>query len=223
MMSRDDTNYLTREDVWRELELLPVWRLRAPIETVLAKVTEPKAIEAKEIDKVEVSKVEVLKIEILEVEKPSSAAPPQYEITISQDKHWAFAYETFAGETSISEISMPESRVAIGLDIGGLQSTLLSNILHALQIEKPTITHAQSLADIDAKIIVAMGESMAQLLLNTQDSLENLRGKLHAAGTVHIIATHDLTHLLNYPVDKAKLWQDLCLARSYLQGLQVQY
>ena len=197
MMSRDDTYYLTREDVWRELELLPAWKLRAPIETVPAK-----AIEAKEIDIVE----------IVAVEKPSSAAPPLYEITISQDKHWAFACEA-----SLGEINMPASLVDIGL-----QSTLLSNILHALQIEKHTIKRAQNLIDIDAKIIVAMGESVAQLLLNTQDSLENLRGTLHSAGTAHIIATYNLTHLLNYPIDKAKVWQDLCLARSYLQGLQVQ-
>ena len=198
---------MSRDDILRELELLPAWKLRAPIETLPAK-----AIEAKEIDIVE----------IVAVEKPSSAAPPQYEITISQDKHWAFACETFAcetfvGETFAGEISMPASRVDIGL-----QSILLNNILHALQIEKPTITHAQNLTDIDAKIIVAMGESVAQLLLNTQDSLENLRGTLHSAGTAYIIATYDLTHLLNYPVDKAKVWQDLCLARIYLQGLQAQ-
>ena len=193
---------MSRDDMLRELELLPAWKLRAPIETVPAK-----AIEAKEIDIVE----------IVAVEKPSSAAPPQYEITISQDKHWAFACEIFAGETFVGEISMPASRVDIGL-----QSILLNNILHALQIEKPTITHAQNLTDIDAKIIVTMGESVAQVLLNTQDALENLRGTLHSAGTAYIIATYDLTHLLNYPVDKAKVWQDLCLARSYLQGLQVQ-
>ena len=211
-MNRDDTNYLTREDVWRELELLPVWRLRAPIETVLAKVTEPKAIEAKEINQ-----IEVINVGVLEAEKPSSAAPTQYEITISQDKHWAFVGETFACETLVGEISMPASPVDIGL-----QSTLLSNILHALQIEKPTIKHAQNLTNIEAKITVAMGERVAQLLLNTQDALENLRGKLHGAEKAHIIATYDLAHLLNYPVDKAKVWQDLCFARSYLQGLQVQ-
>ena len=193
---------MSRDDMLRELELLPAWKLRAPIETVPAK-----AIEAKEIDQ-----IEVLKVEVLEVEKPSSAAPTLYEITISQDKHWAFACET-----SLGERSMPVSRVDIGL-----QSILLNNILHALQIEKPTITHAQNLTDIDAKIIVTMGESVAQVLLNTQDALENLRGTLHSAGTAHIIATYNLTHLLNYPVDKAKVWQDLCLARSYLQGLQVQ-
>ena len=208
---------MSRDDMLRELEFLPAWKLRAPIETML-----PKAVEAKAIETKEINQIEVIYIGVLEAEKPSSAAPTQYEITISQDKHWAFACETFAGETSTSEISMPESRVAIGLDIGSLQRTLLSNILHALQIEKPTITRAQNLADIDAKIIVAMGESMAQLLLNTQDSLENLRGKLHGAEKAHIIATYDLTHLLNYPLDKAKVWQDLCLARSYLQGLQVQ-
>lgn len=31
MVSRDDAFVMTREDVLRELELLPVWKLRAPV------------------------------------------------------------------------------------------------------------------------------------------------------------------------------------------------
>lgn len=174
---------LTRDDVLRELELLPAWKLRVPIET--------KAID---------------KVEVVAVEKPSSTLSTQYEISISQDKHWAF----------ISEISMPVGRMD-----ASLQSTLLNNILHALSIEKPSKMQTGNLADVQAKIIVAMGESVAQALLNRQDALENLRGKLHVSGKAQLIATHDLAHLLKYPADKAKVWQDLCLARAHLQSLRL--
>ena len=186
---------LTRDDVLRELELLPAWKLRTPVEIVL-----PIEIETKKIEKVEVEKVEVV-----EVEKPISAAAKQFEITMSQDKNWSFA----------CEISLPADRMD-----AGLQSILFNNILQALGIEKPSKIQAASIADIDTKIIVAMGASVAQALLNTQDTLENLRGKLHAIGNAQIIATDDLAHLLAHPLDKAKVWQDLCLARAYLQNLQ---
>ncbi len=54
MVSRDDALMMTREDVLRELELLPVWKLRAPVamkpatesaQPVSATVTEHKPIE----------------------------------------------------------------------------------------------------------------------------------------------------------------------------------
>ncbi len=190
-LTRDDTNNMTRDDVLRELELLPAWKLRAPIE-----------IETKQFEKTEV--------EVVEAEKPISAAAKRYEITMSQDKNWSFA----------CEISLPTGRMAMDLDIGDSQSMLLNNILQALGIEKPSKIQAASVADIDTKIIVAMGESVAQALLNTQDALENLRGKLHTMGDAQVIVTDDLAHLLAHPLDKAKVWQDLCLARAYLQNLQ---
>ena len=104
---------------------------------------------------------------------------------------------------------------------------LFNNILYALCIEKPTKMYAQNLANcklanLDAKIIVAMGESVAQTLLNSQEKLESLRGKLHTLDDAQLLVTYDIAHLLAKPLDKAKIWQDLCLARSYLQSLQSQ-
>jgi uracil-DNA glycosylase len=182
---------MNRDDVLRELELLPAWQLRAP--SLMQDVAQ-----IAETQKAEVS---------LMIEAPQVAAAEQatlFEITLSQDKYWAFA----------CEISMPADRIDIAS-----QSTLLNNILQALRIEKPSKMQA---ANVDAKVIVAMGEKVAQALLNTQQSLENLRGKLHTIGTAKIIASDDLAHLLANPQNKTKLWQDLCLARAYIESLQSQ-
>ncbi len=203
-MNRDDTNYLTRGDMLRELELLPAWKLRAPFADVLAQKVQ---VEKLEITQVAIVVTEVTALEKTAIEKPSSATEIQYEITLSQDKQWAF----------ICEIGMPETRMDIGF-----QHTLFNNILHALSIEKASKMQMVSIADIQASMVVAMGESIAQVLLKTQEPLENLRGKLHPLGHTQLLATCDLAHLLNNPLDKAKVWQDLCLARSYLQGLHVQ-
>ena len=213
---------LTRDDMLRELELLPAWKLRAPVETGLTAETKTREIEKVEVEKVEAVQVATANCEKPVHEKPSSAAPRQYEITLSQDKHWAFANEMIT-----SELSLPAGRMAIGLDVGDLQGKLFNNILHALCIEKPTKIYAQNLtnynlANIDAKIIVAMGESVAQTLLNSQEKLESLRGKLHTLGDAQLLVTYDIAHLLSKPLDKAKIWQALCLARSYLQSLQSQ-
>jgi uracil-DNA glycosylase len=173
----------------RELELLPVWKLRAPVEVVQA--TE---VKTKEFDKVEA----------VELEKSINTPIAQYEITMSQDKNWAFLHENCMSVDRMDAAS---------------QSMLFNNILHALSIEKTSKMQAQSIVDIQAKIIVAMGDSVAQALLNMQAPLEDLRGKLHPIGNAQLLVTCDLAHLLNNPLDKAKVWQDLCLARSYLQGL----
>lgn len=196
-MNRDDTFKITREDVWRELELLPAWKLRTPVE-----VLEPAKVETVKHEKLKATE------SVIETpEKPISTPITQYEITMSQDQQWAF----------LCELGMPASSMDIGL-----QSTLFNNILHALSIEKPRKIRAQSIVDIQAKIIVAMGESVAQALLNTQGPLEALRGKLHPLSHAQLVVTYDIPHLLNNPLDKAKVWQDLCLASSYFQGLHVQ-
>lgn len=198
---------MNRDDVLRELELLPAWKLRAPVEAMLAT----------EIENVKVEKLEAAQVATADAEKPSSAVAIQYDITISQDKHWAF----------VCDLNLSEGPIDTGL-----QGMLFNNILHALSIEKPSKMQAKSIVDIqtktiDTKIIVAMGESVVQALLNTQDALENLRGKLHPSSNskdsnAYIIATYDVAHLLNYPADKAEVWQDLCLARTHLQNLQTQ-
>ncbi len=200
---------MNRDDVLRELELLPVWKLRTPVETVLTQQVAVEKLEAVQVAIVatEESALEKPVPKKPASEKPSSTAVIQYEITISQDKQWAF----------ICKISMPAGRMDTGL-----QSTLFNNILHALSIEKPSKMQVASIADVQARVIIAMGESVAQALLNTQEPLENLRGKLHAIGHMQLVATCDLAHLLSNPLDKAKVWQDLCLARSYLQHLHVQ-
>lgn len=175
---------MTRDDVLRELELLPVWQLRVPVAAVQ---TEPAQIAASE----------KLAPEILTVKKLEITQ--NFQITISQDNHWAFACEN----------NMPADRMD-----AGSQSMLFDNILKALHIDKTFTT--QNLAEVNAKVIVAFGENVAQKLLSSQEKLENLQGKLHAIGAAKVIASDDLAHLIAHPQDKAKLWQDLCLARTYL-------
>ena len=206
---------MTRDDVLRELELLPIWKLRTPVRSLL-----PTTIQAKEIENVKIAQTVLTANAVATVELERQAvnqaiAPTLFEITISQDKHWAFVSESFKNVDLSGETNMLENHVDIGL-----QAILLENIMQALHVEKFTKIHTQSLTDINVQIIVAFGESVAQNLLKSREKLENLHGKLHDMNDNKLIATHELACLLVYPLNKADLWQDLCLARNYLQNLQ---
>lgn len=175
MMSRDDANIMTREDVFRELELLPVWRLRTPLM--------PAELPAKAAPIVEA---------VIEVKR--------YECTISENKKWVFV--------------CPAGRAPIAL-----QSTLFNNILHALKIEKTNQVQLESFANIEASVIIAMGETTAQQLLNSTESIETLRGKTHQLQNSPLIVTYHPNDMLQDLQLKAKTWEDLCLAKRIVQGV----
>ncbi|HEU4709691.1 MAG TPA: uracil-DNA glycosylase [Methylophilaceae bacterium] len=72
---------------------------------------------------------------------------------------------------------------------------------------------------IKPKLIVALGKFAAQSLLDSDDSIASLRGKLHDYKGVPVIVTYHPAYLLRNMADKAKAWEDLCFAVRTMQGL----
>ncbi|MEW6677124.1 MAG: uracil-DNA glycosylase [Pseudomonadota bacterium] len=72
---------------------------------------------------------------------------------------------------------------------------------------------------IQPKIIIALGRFAAQSLLLTDTSITRLRGKVHEYRGVPLVVTYHPAYLLRNPADKAKVWEDLVLARSTLAGV----
>ena len=99
---------------------------------------------------------------------------------------------------------------------------LFDRILAALMLTPDDIellTHEQAKnQSVNGQVVVAMGQRMGQDLLGESDPFEELRGAVHAlevAGQeVPVILTYDPDYLLKKPADKAKVWQDLLLAKS---------
>ena len=172
---------MTREDVLRELELLPVWRLRAP---------NASSVELTQ-KLVEVQKnTEVVVAESIEKPQLSPVTESSYYLLVSDNKKWAFV--------------LPEA-------LTGRAEALFNNILMALHINK---THTETLTHLtDAKVIVAMGAVVAQNILVSTDSLEQLRGKAHMLENVPVIVTYHPNDLLQHLANKAKMWDDLCIAK----------
>ena len=179
----------TREDVLRELELLPVWKLRVPL--TIEVQPEVKTIVNTE-NQAEI-KAEVTK-EILPIAAEASA----YDCTVSDDKKWAFIW--------------PASLI-----LSASQSTLFKNILVALKITKSTQMRVSKVEDIQTSVIVVMGEEAAQKVLGTVESIETLRGKSYLLHTTPTIVTYHPTDLLQSLQLKPKTWEDLCLAKGIVK------
>lgn len=70
------------------------------------------------------------------------------------------------------------------------------------------------LASAKADVVLVMGRLAAQALLQSTEPLAKLRGQTHTVQGQQTIITLDPTYLLRNPQDKAKAWDDLCLALS---------
>jgi uracil-DNA glycosylase len=68
------------------------------------------------------------------------------------------------------------------------------------------------------KIILAMGRFAVQSLLRSSEPIGKLRGRVHRYQGVPLIVTYHPAYLLRNLEDKAKAWDDLCLARQTLQA-----
>jgi uracil-DNA glycosylase len=70
---------------------------------------------------------------------------------------------------------------------------------------------------VQPKIILAMGAFAVQSLLRSSEPVGRLRGRVHQYQGVPLIVTYHPAYLLRNLVDKAKAWDDLCLAVDTLQ------
>lgn len=73
---------------------------------------------------------------------------------------------------------------------------------------------------LEPKLILAMGRFAAQSLLASGESISRLRGRMHYYRGVPLIVTYHPAYLLRNLPDKAKAWDDLCLAKAAMARLK---
>ena len=71
---------------------------------------------------------------------------------------------------------------------------------------------AALLAHVQPDVVLLMGRLAALALLPTGEPFGKLRGQAHALHGRTTLVTYDAAYLLRTPADKAKAWDDLCLA-----------
>jgi DNA polymerase len=116
----------------------------------------------------------------------------------------------------------------------GEAGKLLDNMLRAARLHKagvvllaPLVRRAAAgvgaalpevlpalLASAQPDVVLVMGRLAAQALLQSSEPFGRLRGQVHGLHGAHTVVTYDATYLLRNPSDKAKAWDDLCLAMS---------
>ncbi len=72
----------------------------------------------------------------------------------------------------------------------------------------------RQIALVNPRVIVVLGRFAAQSLLQTQTPVGKLRGKVHEVEGVPVVVTYHPAYLLRTLTDKARAWEDLCLARK---------
>ena len=71
---------------------------------------------------------------------------------------------------------------------------------------------------VQPRIILAMGRFAVQALLRSSEPIGKLRGRVHAYQGVPLIVTYHPAYLLRNPLDKARAWDDLCLAAAIAES-----
>lgn len=207
MMTREDANNFTREDVLRELELLPVWQLRTPLPVKDALQSSVSSLEPEQSTltqlQAESGTLNVNEVKAEDVVLALPDALPNFRHLASEDGHWLF--------------------VLADAVLNDEEQQLLENIFKAMQLKMKPAALSGNIAEIlntaQPKLLVVMGEATAQAILRSPESLDDMRGKLKQYEGVALIATYDATHLLSHLQDKTKTWSDLRIAMQHMKDL----
>ncbi len=70
----------------------------------------------------------------------------------------------------------------------------------------------RQIALIQPTLLLAMGRFAVQMLLRSEEPVGRLRGRVHRYEGVPLVVTYHPAYLLRNPADKARAWDDLCLA-----------
>ena len=72
----------------------------------------------------------------------------------------------------------------------------------------------RQIALLQPRLILAMGRFAVQALLRSSEPVGKLRGRVHSYQGVPLVVTYHPAYLLRNLPDKARAWDDLCLAAS---------
>ncbi|MFD1123275.1 hypothetical protein ACFQ2T_12210 [Methylophilus flavus] len=218
---------LVREDMLRELELLPVWRLRAPVEVntvsdtvALAPVT---PISEPPSEKVADVLPEIV-IATPVIAEPVIASPVIAEAFISEPGI-RFAEEVASPPLAATEVQ-PQEVISPPLiespwlvlcpqagDAAAQQ--LLKNIVQALKLP-PEALHVSDqdlkVTQVQGRFCILFGLQAANTFLGTNHAeITSIRGQLLKHADLSYVVTHHPHAMLEDPLLKKQVWHDVCL------------
>ena len=78
----------------------------------------------------------------------------------------------------------------------------------------------RQIALVQPRLILAMGRFAVQMILRSSEPVGKLRGRVHRYQGVPLVVTYHPAYLLRNLPDKARAWDDLCLAASVAEAAQ---
>lgn len=219
-----------RDHVLHELELAPRWKLR-PAQVAASQASAPAGGDVSQMD-----------WDALRQAVASCTACPLYEsrtqgVLGSGDIHagWLFvgeapgAEEDIQGEPFVGAAGKLLDAMLASLSLQRDTNVYIANVLKSRppgnRNPKPEEISAclpylvRQVQLIQPKLIVALGRFAAHSLLDTDASIGSLRGQVHQYHGIPLIVTYHPAYLLRNLADKARAWEDLCLANATMQGL----
>ena len=236
---------LGREDIYKELGLWPIWRMRStPVSNTKTKVVPEIQADDQSKPAIETAKLETtLSWDALREAVNTCTRCKLYKTRTQgvfgvgdQQADWLIvgeapgADEDAQGEPFVGQAGrlLDAMLAAIGLRRG--DNVYIANVLKSRppgnRNPEPDEVAAcmpyllQQIELLQPKIILAMGRFAAQNLLASKDAIASLRGRVHHFHGVPLIVTYHPAYLLRTLPDKAKAWEDLCLARQTYAALQ---
>ena len=212
---------LSRDDVFQELGIGPIWRLReTPAPEATSAYTWETLTDA-------VAHCAACKL---------SATRTQGVLGVGdRNADWLIigeapgAEEDAQGEPFVGQAGklLDAMLAAIGLQRG--DNVYITNVLKSRppgnrnpEPDEVAACRPYLLAQIELiqpKLILALGRFAAQSLLGTDEAIARLRGRVHQFQHVPLVVTYHPAYLLRNLPDKARAWEDLCLARRTMQSL----
>jgi len=139
------------------------------------------------------------------------------------------AEEDARGEPFVGQAGRLLDSMLAALGMNRIKSVYIANVLKCrppgnraptpLEVEACLPYLNRQIALIQPKLIVALGKSAATTLLGEEATIASLRGRVHRYKSVPLVVTYHPAYLLRNLPDKAKAWEDLCLARTTLLGI----
>src|SRR5947208_14944473 len=229
--------------VLQELGLTPLWRLRARSPDVLT-VPAARGQPAGEVAPAErMARIAALSWADFATDVSACTACPLCKTRNKAvpgvgDVHaqWLFvgeapgAEEDARGEPFVGQAGrlLDNMLAALGMKRG--ENVYIANVLKCrppgnrtpspLEVESCRPYLDRQIALIRPTLIIALGKSAATTLLNIDVTIASLRGRIHRYQGVPLIVTYHPAYLLRNLPDKAKAWEDLCLARATMRRMQ---
>ena len=231
------------EAVLRELNLYPLWQLRGVVASVPAQAAE--VVEQKVVTASNTSREQLIGelgwTELKTMVRDCTACKLRAGCTqtvfgVGDEKaDWLFVGEGPGADED-----------AQGEPFVGQAGKLLDNMLNAIKLKRGSNVYIANIVKcrppgnrtpepdeiatclpylqrqiklIQPKLIVALGKTAAASLLGRDATLGSLRGALHDYHGIPLLVTYHPAYLLRSPMEKAKAWQDLCLAVETMKGL----